>query len=94
MKKKGNKKMHTPRQKVIPNTIPTSLKCGLFVMNGLGKEKRTNESSLPNAYIKCVAVKQKCRDGGWAPERGDPPEGGVAALPTTSAGGDFGDNGL
>ena len=23
-----------------------------------------------------------------------PPEGGVAALPTTSAGGDFGDNGL
>ena len=28
------------------------------------------------------------------PERGDSPEGGVAALPTTSAGGDFGDNGL
>ena len=28
------------------------------------------------------------------PERGDPPEGAVAALPTTSAGGDFGDNGL
>ena len=24
--------------------------------------------------------------GGWAPERGDPPEWGVAALPTTSAG--------
>ena len=23
--------------------------------------------------------------GGWAPKRGDPPEGGVAALPTTSA---------
>ena len=25
MKKKGNKKMHTPRQKVIHNPIPTSL---------------------------------------------------------------------
>ena len=33
-------------------------------------------------------------EGGWAPERATPPEGGVAALPTTSAGGDFGDNSL
>ena len=33
------------------------------------------------------------RDGGWAPERGDPPKVGVVALPATSAGGDFGDSG-
>ena len=32
-------------------------------------------------------------EGGWAAERSDPPEGGVAVLPTTSAGGDLGDSG-
>ena len=43
MKKKGNKKMPTPRYKLIHNPIPTSLFCfkmfRLFVVNALGKEK-------------------------------------------------------
>ena len=43
MKKKGNKKMTSPRHKRIHNPIPTSLcsalKCCLFVVNASGKEK-------------------------------------------------------
>ena len=41
MKKKGNKKMPSPRHKLIHNTIPTSLFCFkiLFVVNASGKEK-------------------------------------------------------
>ena len=41
MKKKGNKKMASPRHKLIHNPIPTSLFCFkiLFVVNALGKEK-------------------------------------------------------
>ena len=46
--KERNKKMPTPRHKVIRNPIPTSLFCFkmffLFVMNALGKEKSTNTS--------------------------------------------------
>ena len=59
MKKKGNKKIHTPRQKVIHNPIPASAyvlishpyifvmlkNVALFVRNvKLGKEKSTNTS--------------------------------------------------
>ena len=42
MKKKGNKKMPSPRHKLIHNPIPTSLfgfKICLFVVNASGKEK-------------------------------------------------------
>ena len=42
MKKEGNKKIPTPRHKVIHNPIPTSLFCCLFVVNALGKEKSKN----------------------------------------------------
>ena len=45
MKKKGNKKMPTPRYKLIHNPIPTSLFClkfRLFVVNALGKEKTSS----------------------------------------------------
>ena len=53
MKKKGNKKMHTPRHKVIHNPIPTSLFCFkiLFVVNALGKEKT---SSCRIGYMKYI----------------------------------------
>ena len=58
MKKEGNKKMPTPRHKVIHNPIPTSLFSCLFVVNALGKEKSKNilTSNCPLKYI--VAVKE------------------------------------
>ena len=55
MKKKGNKKMPSPRHKLIHNPIPTSLFCliFLFVVNASGKEKK---SSHQIGYMKFIVV--------------------------------------
>ena len=52
MKKKGNKKMPTPRQKVINNPIPTSLFCSkllaFFVYSYAEREKTIiQKSTIP-----------------------------------------------
>ena len=81
MKKKENKNMHTPRHKVIHKPIPTSLYTYITYLSDTLHAECIWMCSLLNA--------QRCRDG-----VAEPPKGGVAALPTTSAGGDFGDNGF
>ena len=85
MKKKGNKKMPN---KLILNPIPTSLFCLKFCLFVVKKKIFTS-----NWLHEIHCGKDVARDGGWAPERGDSPKGGVAALPTTSAGGNLGDCG-
>ena len=45
-------------------------------------------------HVYSTLAKGRASEGGGAPERGNPPEGGVAMLPTTlSAGLDCGDRG-
>ena len=58
------------------------------------KEKFSSTSGI-RTHTSCFLGKDvgMGADGGWAPDRGGPPKGGVASLPTTSAGGDFGDSG-
>ena len=55
MKKKGNKKMPTPRYKLIHNPIPihlcSALKFRLFVVNALGKEKTSSHRINYMKYI-------------------------------------------
>ena len=54
MKKKGNKKMPTPRYKLIHNPIPTSLFCfkiSFVVVNALGKEKTSSHRINYMKYI-------------------------------------------
>ena len=64
MKKKGNKKMPTPRQKVIHNPIPTSLfflKLAFLYMQSKQNTKSRIHSDNPNAYIKWVKVLKKTK---------------------------------
>ena len=52
MKKKGNKKMPTPRYKLIHNPIPIHLCFALkFVVNALGKEKTSSHRINYMKYI-------------------------------------------
>ena len=95
MKKKGNKKMPSPRHKLIHNLTSSFCFKILFVCCECIRQRKKIFTSNWLHEIRCCLERNKdVGMGAEPPERGDPPEGGVAALPTTSAGGDFGDNGL
>ena len=62
MKKKANKRMPTPKQKLIHNPIPTSFVCCLFVNILLVKKV----SIMPVQYLQQqihIRETQRCRDG-------------------------------
>ena len=68
MKKKGNKKMPSPRHKLIHNRIPTSLfkiKFCLFVVNASGKGKKYSHLI---GYMKFIVVLEKTKMYGWGCE--------------------------
>ena len=54
MKKKGNKKMPTPRQKVIHNPIPTSLFCCCLFVYAENNTKKHNTYRYPNTFLKIL----------------------------------------
>ena len=58
MKKKGNKRMPTPKQKLIHNPIPTSL----FIVSLLVKKVSIVPAKSYKQQIH-IRKKQKCRDG-------------------------------
>ena len=61
MKKKGNKKMPSPRYKLIHNLIPTSLFCFKFCV--CCECIRQRKKSSPNWLHEISLLKQRCRDG-------------------------------
>ena len=61
MKKKGNKKMPTPRHKLIHNPIPTSL--FLSRPQYILCQQFDVMFSLPNANKQNFKAEQRCRDG-------------------------------
>ena len=62
MKKKGNKGMPTPKQKLIHNPIPTSL-----FLSGMFLSLDEDTAGTINCFTKSIYVyinnKQRCRDG-------------------------------